>query len=160
MCQLPLDSHWATRSQTEAALADPPVAMPPTMVAAPAIPTPAMRCLTETFLVAACFDMYCMGVSFLTRACGVSCRVGASGAPSRMRLHPETRSRPLVMRFDTHALTGHTGSPVLARPTGVGCIPGWRGSARSGNGFDGCPCEVVGAYVWSRTRRSEPGTKW
>src|SRR3954465_1886994 len=61
-----------------------------------------------------------------------------------MRLHPETRPRPLDMRFDTHALTGHTGSPVLARPTGVGYFPGWRGSARSGNGFNGCPCEIVG----------------
>src|SRR6476469_1271620 len=114
MCQLPPDSHEATESQTEAALADPAVVMPPTMVAAPAIPTPARRCLTEVFLATACLDMYCMGDSFLTRACGVSCRVGASGALSQMRLHPETRSRPLDMRFDTHALTGHTGSPVLA----------------------------------------------
>src|SRR5688572_7619208 len=95
MCQLPPDSHWATRSQTVAALADPAVEMPATTVAAPAMPTPAMRCLTEIFLAAACLDRYCMGESFLTRASGVSCRIRASGAPSHARLHPKARSRPL-----------------------------------------------------------------
>src|SRR3954463_14728881 len=60
------------------------------------------------------------------------------------------------MRFDTHALTGHTGSPVLARPTGVGYIPGWRGSARSGIGFCGCPCEVV-ERTWGPGRDEAPG---
>ena len=59
MAQLPPDSHAAMASQTEDALADPAVARPPMMVAAPAMPTPAMRCLTEIFLAAACLDRYC-----------------------------------------------------------------------------------------------------
>ncbi len=54
MDQLPPDSHWAIASQFVAAWASLAIATPPTMVAAPAMPTPARRFLTERNRGVAC----------------------------------------------------------------------------------------------------------
>src|SRR5829696_1181446 len=109
MCQLPPDSHSATASQMEAALADPAVVMPPAMVAAPAIPTPATRCLTEIFRAAACLAWYCMGDSFLTAPAGLA--VGLGRQVPRRRCGFTPRPDLVVCGHDTSThktRTGHT----------------------------------------------------
>ena len=57
MDQLPPLSHWATASQTESALAVLAVAMPPTTVAAPTMPTPARRDLMDRVFAMACLGL-------------------------------------------------------------------------------------------------------